>query len=490
VQESSIEPERPGTVASRARPAATVLVCTRSRGELLLGCFEAIVKALGPSDELLVVEAESDSARAAVTSLGDARCNWLRAQLPGKSRQLNQGIAAARNGIVLITDDDCRVPTGWVDAMVAPFLEPDVGITFGPVDGLTRIAGAGSGNRFPAGPAPAEGWAYSHGAAMAVRRTAALQVGGFDKRFGPGTPVVGGEEADTVLRMEAAGWRCWLAEAPPVEHQKWRTDEQELRNLLAYERAGGAWVGAALRRDPWGAARAIETRLRYQAGHFRSPAPRAFAVRAQAAFCAGVVTGLRFRPPQPRSQSRRPPLPWPSLRDKRCLVLAADDGVLAAELERRGVADAVWIDPAALDERTPGELGPVDVVIALDLLAQVEDPVRALRTIRSICGSHFLSVEPIGLLRSILTRGRPRAILNDRARAGTSLWALTGAAHRQLVQDAGFEIQTVSRPFVVDGKPPAAGATRAWLRAALQRPLTGNGTPGIPHRALLARPPD
>lgn len=464
-----------------------MVVCTRGRGELVLGCLKAIVSALGPSDELLVVEAESDSARAAVTSLGDARCRWLKAQLPGRSRQLNQGIAAAQNGVVVITDDDCRVPTGWVDAMAAPFLEPDVGIAFGPVHGLTRIAGA-EAIRPPAGPAPAEMWAYSHGAAMAVRRKAAAQVGGFDERFGPGA-AVHGEEADAALRMEAAGWRCWLAAAPPVEHLPWRTDDQEHLNLLVYERGGGAWVGAALRRDAWGAARAIETRLRYQAGHFRSPTPKSFALRAQAAFCAGVVTGLRFHPTGPRPHSRRPPLPWPSLRDKRCLLLADDDGVFAAELERRGAGDAVCIDPTALDERMAGELGTVDVVVAVDLLARVDDPVRALRTIRSICRLHFLSVEPIDLVLSIVMRGLPYARHNDRDLAGPSR-ALTGAVHRHLIEEAGFEIQTVSRPFVAHGSPSAAGATRARVQAALQRALTGDGSPGIAHRALLARPPD
>ena len=103
-----------------------------------------------------------------------------------------------------------------------------------------------------------------------------------------------GEEADLLLRMQSAGWRCWFVDGPAVRHMEWRTELQDRRNLLVYERGGGAWVGAALRRDPRSAAAAIATRLRYQAGHFGGSGPR-FALASQAAFGAGLLQGSGSR---------------------------------------------------------------------------------------------------------------------------------------------------------------------------------------------------
>jgi GT2 family glycosyltransferase len=412
-----------------------VLVCTRGRGALVRECLAAVKAALGPADELLVVEAETAEAQSLVERLKDDRCGWLSAPSPGKSRQLNYGIRAARGELVLITDDDCVVPPDWIDAMAAPFAEPDVGIAFGPVDGLTQLPGSAP-VRLRSGPAPAHAWAFSHGAAMAVRRAAAFDVGGFDERIGPGTPVHG-EEADLLLRMESAGWQCWVLDSPPVRHLEWRTEEQDRHNLLVYERGGGAWVGAAVRRDPRGAAGAIVARLRYQAGHFRGSELK-FALASQASFAAGLAAGLRLAPARfldAGADAERPPgrdprkLPWPALHGRSCLVISAA-GTIAAELRLRGAIEVVELAPPT----PPGR--EFDVIVAERLFDATDDPLAAFRALAPSCREALLSIERIDLLRSVTARGRPR----DRG-------ALNGAAHRQLLEDAGFEPRLASRPW-------------------------------------------
>src|SRR3546814_18359204 len=82
---------------------------------------------------------------------------------------------------------------------------------------------------------------------MALRRHAAIEVGGFDERLGPGAPLHG-EEHDLVLRLYEAGWQGVVADAPVVEHLDWRDDSERLANLLVYSRGAGAFLGAALRR--------------------------------------------------------------------------------------------------------------------------------------------------------------------------------------------------------------------------------------------------
>src|SRR3546814_4062134 len=88
---------------------------------------------------------------------------------------------------------------------------------------------------------------------MALRRHAAIEVGGFDERLGPGAPLHG-EEHDLVLRLYEAGWQGVVADAPVVEHLDWRDDSERLANLLVYSRGAGAFLGAALRRSPKAAA--------------------------------------------------------------------------------------------------------------------------------------------------------------------------------------------------------------------------------------------
>jgi GT2 family glycosyltransferase len=253
----------------------TVLVCTRDRRELLARCLDAIRADLGPADELLVVDAAD-------------------VPVPGKSRQLNAGLRAAASDVVVMTDDDCVVPAGWIAAMAAAVAPDGVAAAFGPVRGLSSPPGAPPPRQVPAGPAPLATWEYAHGAAMAVRRDVALAVGGFDEALGPGAPAHG-EEHDLALRLLEAGHAVVVAAAPPVEHVGWRSAAEDAANVLVYERGAGAVVGRALRRAPRRRWRYAALRLRYQAQRFRSPGAQPW--RSLAAFAGGVAYGLR-RPPR------------------------------------------------------------------------------------------------------------------------------------------------------------------------------------------------
>jgi tRNA (mo5U34)-methyltransferase len=230
-------------------------------------------------------------------------------------------------------------------------------------------------------------------------------------------------------------------------------------------------------------------------------------------------------------------LPWPEVRGRRCLDVATYDGFFAFELERRGAAEVVatdisdhhqwdWPAPireaagdrlgliagdkgsgfaaahAALQSRVqkvevnvydldPGELGRFDVVVLGSLLLHLRDPVRALEAVRSVTGGWFMSVEAISLPLTLLARRRPLAELADEDSV-CQWWTVNAAGHRRLLEAAGFEVVSASRPFAEpfgSAHPAAAGgaglrdrAFRALCRATL-------GGTGVPHSALLARPP-
>ncbi len=282
---------------------ASVLVCTRGRPELLGTALASIDAALGPEDELRVVEADGAAAAGAVARLrGPAR--HLVAPRPGKSRQLNLGLRAAARPVVVMTDDDCEVDAGWVQAMAAPFDDPAVGAVFGDVVGLSGVRGVDVPPLAPGQP-PAVTWEYANGAAMALRREAVLALGGFDERLGPGAPLHG-EEHDLVLRLQDAGWSVRIADAPPVRHLDWRDEGATRRNLLVYSRGAGAFVGAALRRSPRAGARLLARRARYQASLWRHAGAEGptFGPATTAAFVQGLARGLTLRPWAPRRVRR------------------------------------------------------------------------------------------------------------------------------------------------------------------------------------------
>jgi cellulose synthase/poly-beta-1,6-N-acetylglucosamine synthase-like glycosyltransferase len=273
----------------------SALVCTRDRPHLLDDCLASLAAALPDGGELIVVEHGDGSSAASVAALGvDAR--HLSAARGGKSRQLNEGLLAAAHDVVVITDDDCRVHPNWLTAMAAPFVDPTVGASFGHVVGLSSVQGQAQAP-VPPGPAPRETWAYANGAAMAVRRRAAIEVGGFDERLGPGAPLHG-EEHDLVLRMQEAGWTIQVAAAPAVEHLEWRDAAETRGNLLTYSRGAGAFLGAALRRDPRRWARTALRRVRFQLRLWRYSDVEGltFGPLTTWAFVRGVARGLLLRP--------------------------------------------------------------------------------------------------------------------------------------------------------------------------------------------------
>jgi len=276
---------------------AAAIVATFDRPEFLADCLASVAGALGPGDELIVAEAGDSDARTAIAALDRAATHVPVAQA-GKSRQLNAAIARATAPLLVFTDDDCRVDTAWVTSLAEPFADPEVGIAFGPVQGLTHVPGGGEVESPPPGEAPFVTWAYAHGASFAVRREALLAIGGFDERLGPGAPAHG-EEHDVLLRLREHGWRAVIADTPAVTHLAWRGTDESTANALVYERGSGAFLGAALRRGPRRAWPLVKHRLGYQRqllAASRTGPDRTFGRRALRAFVGGLAYGVRLRP--------------------------------------------------------------------------------------------------------------------------------------------------------------------------------------------------
>ncbi len=228
-------------------------------------------------------------------------------------------------------------------------------------------------------------------------------------------------------------------------------------------------------------------------------------------------------------------LPWPDVRGKRCLDIGTYDGQLAFELERRGAGEVVatdiadheiWDWPERLRARGPGALGELagprkgrgfeiardllgssverhlvsvydlspnvigtyDVVVCGSLMLHLRDPLRALAGIRSVCREIFMSVEQVQLSTSVLCPRRP-VFLFDGLTTMVQWWLPNAAAHRRMIEAAGFDIEedgrVYSEPFG-PAHPPPGGSPRARLGSVARRLLTGND--GVPHHAVRALP--
>jgi tRNA (mo5U34)-methyltransferase len=233
--------------------------------------------------------------------------------------------------------------------------------------------------------------------------------------------------------------------------------------------------------------------------------------------------------------------PWPDVAGKRCLDVGTFDGFLAFELERRGAAEVVAVDlddylqldwPAdhrltstqdpkylhmvahagaergagfriahralgsRVERRTisvydlvPHEVGTFDVVVCGSLLLHLRDPIRALEAIRSVCRGQFLSSELIHLWLSFVAWRVPVARL-DGSGVMCQWWVPNGAGHLRMLWSAGFEVEQVSRPYVVaynrNPEPPRTVARR--FEHLVRRLVAGSSAPGVLHRAALTRP--
>jgi glucosyl-dolichyl phosphate glucuronosyltransferase len=110
----------------RVTPLVSVVIATRNRAHLIADAIRA-VRAQEPDSppfELIVVNNGStdDTAHAIERAVaGDPRVQVVAEPRPGVSHGRNTGIAHARGEIVAFTDDDIRVSSRWVQAIVDGF---------------------------------------------------------------------------------------------------------------------------------------------------------------------------------------------------------------------------------------------------------------------------------------------------------------------------------------------------------------------------------
>jgi GT2 family glycosyltransferase len=182
---------------------ASVIVPTINiRPDLLAVCAESVERTLGPDDELLIIEGGTFS------------------------QNCNAGAQQATGEYLIFVNDDCKIDQDdWIDRLLVPFGDPEVGIT-----GCRLIYPSGkiqhAGVYFTLENGMLMGNNRHHdqpsgvvdavtGACLAIPRALFLALGGFDPLYRNGN-----EDIDLCLSVRQAGYVIWYESAVTLIHHE------------------------------------------------------------------------------------------------------------------------------------------------------------------------------------------------------------------------------------------------------------------------------
>jgi cellulose synthase/poly-beta-1,6-N-acetylglucosamine synthase-like glycosyltransferase len=257
------------------RPTVTVVVPVRNGaatiGDTLAGL--AGQAAWPPGYELLVVDNGSTDATREIVRARGVTC--VDEPTPGVSAVRNRGLRLARGEVLAFLDADTVPSRRWLAALASPFADPEVVIAAGrtlayplrtsaeryvAASGLFDSERAVSRTPFP----------FAPGLNMAVRREAALAVGGWAE------DLLAGEDVDFSFRL-LRNWDATIVYRPDAVlfHRHRSTDESLRRQAWSY----GDGAARLYRRYPdvinWGPAQKARVAGRLAA---RTAAPAALTV--------------------------------------------------------------------------------------------------------------------------------------------------------------------------------------------------------------------
>ena len=126
-------------------PRVSVLIPARNESSQIEACIHSVLQQTYPSDKfevLCIDDASTDDTLLKIERLSKQYPKLRALRLTpdsggalGKKAALSKGIEQARGEILLQTDADCILPSGWINTMVSCF-SPQIGMVAGPV-GLT-----------------------------------------------------------------------------------------------------------------------------------------------------------------------------------------------------------------------------------------------------------------------------------------------------------------------------------------------------------------
>jgi glycosyltransferase involved in cell wall biosynthesis len=234
----------------------SAVICTRNRSDSLVRAVRSLLAGDVDAFELIIMDQSDggETEQALKEMPGTARLRYIRTSANGKGAALNAALRLATSEFVICTDDDCEAPVGWVRAMAKVLsARPEVAVAFcnvvaEPYDTNSgyvpayerrcdRVLSAVSDARHGLG----------LGAGLALRRSAVLDLGGFDEAFGPGARFPSGDDWDISLRALIGGWQVYDTSALAIVHHGFRTFAEGRAHAFRDWRAIGALCAKPIR---------------------------------------------------------------------------------------------------------------------------------------------------------------------------------------------------------------------------------------------------
>jgi GT2 family glycosyltransferase len=234
-------------------PAASLLICSRNRSQLLWETIESIFMGAEVPAEMVIVD-QSDAPDPHLSSFQPERAcsfRYLWSERKGVSLGRNKAAAAASHPILVFTDDDMLVTPTWFGLLArAALTDGAQAIVTGQVlASEEEETGFAPSTRVDEQAVIYKGRIkrdvlYTNN--MAMHRAAFQALGGFDVRLGPGTPYPAAEDNDFAFRWLEAGGCIIYDPRPTLYHRSWRSEQEYIWLHWHYGYGQGAFYGKYL----------------------------------------------------------------------------------------------------------------------------------------------------------------------------------------------------------------------------------------------------
>jgi GT2 family glycosyltransferase len=201
-------------------PTICVAIPTYLREEVLVATIEQVLAQEPAPDEILVIDQtpkhDHETQDFLTSGARTGQFRWLKQFEPSLTKARNRALQEARSEVVLFVDDDVNLPPGFVEKHVRHYRSGVADATSGPIS-RRKVTNRPSGTQSPdidprvaalLGPKHPVSCLFGipllHGCNHSIRRSVALQSGGYDENFEASALF---EETDFAFRAFAHGVR-------------------------------------------------------------------------------------------------------------------------------------------------------------------------------------------------------------------------------------------------------------------------------------------
>ena len=299
----------------------TVVVCTLNRRDSLERALVALRDQTYPRFEVIVVNGPSTDGSAEMLEQFADRARIFDFPEASVGRARNVGVQHAAGDVLAFIDDDAIPPPAWLEHMIAPFDDAQVGAVGGPVFDVpldrfdwkictsTRLGAINTDSSGPIAIYQGVGvdpFAYLAGCNMGLRRTAVQAIGGFNSALP--YPY---EDTDVCCHLNDAGYSLEYIDEVTVRHDRAVNAVRDGERLITdpYGLALGRIVFAAhCQRSPEGRQQVMRLAREWEAewmshssahlasGQFSAREHERFVARAVAGTTEGIARGSLPRP--------------------------------------------------------------------------------------------------------------------------------------------------------------------------------------------------